>query len=237
MNLSRNDKPLYIQIKNIIKERILHGVYPLGEVIPSEPQLEQEFNVSKITVRSAIQELTLEGYVEKGSGRGTKVIRNSTASKLSKWKHFTEILVEQGHRIEKKWFRAEIIQNDADSEPYRLFGEQCLCLERIYYLDGSPYIHYTHYLTPEAGPIGLSDLDAQSLYELLEERELSLDKLRDEFGVAVPPDQVLHALQLTVGTPVLKRLRYSHDVSERIIEYSVGYYNAALQNYVVDYEM
>ena len=72
MSLSRKDKPLYLQIKNIIKERILHGVYPLGENIPSEPQLEQEFAVSKITVRNAIQELAQEGYVEKGSGRGTK---------------------------------------------------------------------------------------------------------------------------------------------------------------------
>ncbi|NWL87020.1 GntR family transcriptional regulator [Paenibacillus sp. 79R4] len=237
MSLSRKDKPLYLQIKNIIKERILHGVYPLGENIPSEPQLEQEFAVSKITVRNAIQELAQEGYVEKGSGRGTKVIRNRAASKLSKWKHFTEILVEQGHRIEKKWLRAEIIQNTADSESFRLFGEQCLCLERIYYLNGSPYIHYTHYLTLEAGPISLEDLNAQSLYELLEERELSLDKLRDEFGVAVPPEPVLQALQLTAGTPALKRLRYSCDSIERTIEYSVGYYNTALQNYVVNYEM
>ncbi|GGG13652.1 GntR family transcriptional regulator [Paenibacillus aceti] len=237
MSLSRKDKPLYLQIKNIIKERILHGVYPLGENIPSEPQLEQEFAVSKITVRNAIQELAQEGYVEKSSGRGTKVIRNRAASKLSKWKHFTEILVEQGHRIEKKWLRAEMIQNDADSELYRRFGKQCLCLERIYYLDGSPYIHYTHYLISEAGSISLEDLDAGSLYELLEERELSLDKLRDEFGVTVPPEPVLQALQLTAGTPALERLRYSYDLLGRLIEFSVGYYNTALQNYVVNYEM
>lgn len=85
----------------------MHGVYPLGQNIPSEPQLEQEFSVSKITVRSAIQELVQEGYLEKGSGKGTKVIRNKAASKLSKWKHFTEILVEEGHRIQKQWFRRD----------------------------------------------------------------------------------------------------------------------------------
>ncbi|MBR2568907.1 MAG: GntR family transcriptional regulator, partial [Paenibacillus sp.] len=44
MKLSRNQRPLYVQIMNIIKERILHGVYPLGSNIPSEPQLEEEFN-------------------------------------------------------------------------------------------------------------------------------------------------------------------------------------------------
>jgi len=61
VRLSRKDRPLYLQIKNILKERILHGVYPLGMNIPSEPQLEQEFGVSKITVRGAIQELVQEG--------------------------------------------------------------------------------------------------------------------------------------------------------------------------------
>lgn len=87
LSLSRKDKPLYMQIANIIKDRILHGVYPIGLNIPSEPQLEQEFNVSKITVRGAIQELVQEGFLEKGSGKGTKVIRNTSSSKLSKWKN------------------------------------------------------------------------------------------------------------------------------------------------------
>lgn len=73
MSITRKNGPLYLQIKKIIKDRILHGVYPLGAHIPSEPQLEQEFNVSKMTVRNAIQELYQEGYVEKRSGVGTIV--------------------------------------------------------------------------------------------------------------------------------------------------------------------
>lgn len=68
MSITRKNGPLYLQIKKIIKDRILHGEYPLGSHIPSEPQLEQEFNVSKMTVRNAIQELYQEGYVEKRSG-------------------------------------------------------------------------------------------------------------------------------------------------------------------------
>ncbi|GIP57014.1 GntR family transcriptional regulator [Paenibacillus sp. FSL W8-0186] len=238
MSLSRKDKPLYLQIRDILKDRILHGVYPLGQNIPSEPQLEQEFSVSKITVRGAIQELVQEGYLERGSGKGTKVIRNKAASKLSKWKHFTEILVEEGHRIQKQWLRAGTVQTEADAELSRLFGEHCLRLERVYFLDDRPYIYYTHYLNMTVGELELADLNARSLYELLEEHNISLDRLRDEFSVAVPPPEAEEILQLGGNAkPLLKRSRYSYDEHGKIREYSIGYYNTELQNYIVNYDV
>lgn len=237
LSLSRKDKPLYLQIANIIKDRILHGVYPIGLNIPSEPQLEQEFNVSKITVRGAIQELVQEGFLEKGSGKGTKVIRNTSSSKLSKWKKFTEILVDEGHRIRKQWLKAERVFNEVGSEPYRLFGEHCLRLERIYTLNDIPYVHYTHYLVIGMDDLDLLDLNAQSLYELLEERSVSLERLRDEFSVAVPPPEVEEILLLEKKCPLLKRTRYSYDELGKVTEYSIGFYNTELQNYVVNYEV
>ncbi|MCK8488012.1 GntR family transcriptional regulator [Paenibacillus sp. MBLB2552] len=236
MSLSRKDRPLYLQIKNILKERILYGVYPLGANIPSEPQLEQEFAVSKITVRGAIQELVQEGYLEKGSGKGTKVIRNKAASKWSKWKHFTEILVEENHQIRKEWLRAETVRNEAGSELHGLFGERCLKLERAYYLDGQPYIFYEHFVKTARKEPDLEDFRDHSLYEVLEEWGVSLDKLRDEFAVSLPPAEAKCFLQLADGVPVLKRSRYSRDVQGRLAEYSVGYYNTELQNYIVDYD-
>lgn len=234
--MSRKDRPLYLQIKNILKDRILYGEYPLGSNIPSEPQLEQEFAVSKITVRGAIQELVQEGYLEKGSGKGTKVIRNKAASKWSKWKHFTEILVEENHQIRKEWLRAETVRNEAGSELHRLFGERCLKLERAYFLDGRPYIFYEHYVASGRKQPDLEDFRDHSLYEVLEERGVSLDKLRDEFAVSVPPDEAKRFLRLADGVPVLKRSRYSRDVQGRVAEYSVGYYNTELQSYIVDYD-
>lgn len=237
MSLSRKDRPLYLQIKHILKDRILHGVYPLESIIPSEPQLEKEFGVSKITVRGAIQELVQEGYLEKGSGKGTKVIRNKAASKLSKWKHFTEILVESGHQIQKRWLRAEVVPNEAGTKPHRLFGTRCLKLERVYDLDGAPYIYYQHYLSSELDEgLTLSDLNDQSLYELLEEQGLSLDKLQDEFGVAAASREIAEILGLPEGAALLKRSRYSRDEQGEVIEYSVGYYNTELQNYIVNYD-
>ncbi|GLX69756.1 GntR family transcriptional regulator [Paenibacillus glycanilyticus] len=235
--MSRKSKPLYLQIKSIVKDRILHGVYPLGSIIPSEPQLEEEFGVSKVTVRGAISELAQEGYLEKGSGKGTKVIRNTSVSKLSKQKRFTEVLVEGGHRIRKELLAAEAAELGPGNLPHSLFGEQAYRIERLYYLNDEPYIHYTHYVTKRVGSIELSDLGSQSLYDMLGELEAAPEKFRDEFAVALAPDDIAQKLGVAAATPLLMRSRYSYDSAGQLIEYSEGLYNSALHRYVVNYDV
>jgi DNA-binding GntR family transcriptional regulator len=240
--ITRKNGPLYLQIKKIIKDRILHGIYPLGTNIPPEPQLEQEFQVSKMTVRNAIRELADEGYVEKKSGVGTIVLRNTSTSKLSKGKRFTELLVEQGHRMEKTLLGAGMIGTASRTELAELFGSSCLSVERLYLLDDKPYIHFRHYLTPTADLTQAGSLDASagnsisSLYEWLEDQHFTLESFRDRFLVEAADAETSALLNLDEGTPVLKRLRCSYDSGGALIEYSVGIYNTQLHPYLVSYD-
>jgi GntR family transcriptional regulator len=66
-------KSLYIQIKDRIKEQILTGKYQKGDKIPSERELCQLFEVSRITVRQAINEAIKEGLLFTAQGKGTFV--------------------------------------------------------------------------------------------------------------------------------------------------------------------
>ncbi|WP_046233360.1 GntR family transcriptional regulator [Paenibacillus algorifonticola] len=239
MSISRKKGPLYLQIKKIIKDRIMHGVYPLGTNIPAEPQLEQEFQVSKMTVRNAIRELSTEGYVEKKSGVGTIVLRNTSPSKLSKGKRFTELLVEQGHRMEKRLLGAGMVNTQADSELLELFGESCQRIDRLYLLDEQPYIHFQHYITPSVGLVQAENVEGalfSSLYEWLEEKKIALESFHDRFLVEAAAAESAVILRLEPGTPVLKRLRRSHDGEGNLIEYSIGIYNTQLHPYLVSYD-
>ncbi|WP_088011235.1 GntR family transcriptional regulator [Gottfriedia acidiceleris] len=238
MSVTRKKGPLYLQVKDILKDRILHGLYPVDTNIPSEIQLESEFNVSKITVRNAIKELVQDGFLEKMSGKGTRVLRNSSTSKLSKGKRFTEVLVDEGHKIQKELLCAEIIHNQKDTELYHLFGEKCFYIERLYYLDEVPYIHYTHYLeSRQLDGIDLSDINVHSLYGLIETQGVSLEKFRDAFAVEIAPPHVEERLQIEKGTSLLKRSRYSYNEVVDLIEYSEGYYNTKKQQYIVNYDV
>ncbi len=65
--------PLYIQVADAVRERIVNGTWEVGGAIPSLKALVQEFDVALITVRQAIQVLTREGLLEPERGRGTFV--------------------------------------------------------------------------------------------------------------------------------------------------------------------
>lgn len=239
MSITRKKGPLYLQVKNIVKDRILHGVYPLGGHIPPEPQLEQEFNVSKMTVRNAIRELAEEGYVEKKSGVGTIVLTNMSISRLSKGKRFTELLVEEGHRLEKRLISTGRARPEPGTELHGLLGPAAIRIERLYVLNDRPYIHIVHYLADAALPKAEQEegeLPFESLYELLEEQDIVLDNFRDAFSVGEASPETAILLGVPAGTPLLVRLRRTYDVEGRLVEYSVGYYRAELQPYLVRYD-
>ncbi|MGI2297659.1 GntR family transcriptional regulator [Paenibacillus sp. GXUN7292] len=235
MKLNQEKGALYLQIKNIMKDRILHGVYPLHSNFPSEPELAEEFKVSRITVRNAVKELVQEGFLETKSGKRTKIIRNDAIAGRIKGKRFTELLEEKGHKLEKEWLSASIEHNAQQSEVYELFGEQSVRIERIYYLDEAPYTHFTHYLSADLSSIGLEQLNSQSLYELIKEQNIMLMKFQDQFAVEAAPAEVAAYLQVSEQTMLLKRLRFSYDENGELIEYSVAYYNTIIMPYHIDY--
>ena len=65
--------PIYLQLKELIKERILQGEYRPGQLIPSERELCMQYGISRMTARQAIGELQNEGYLYKLQGKGTFV--------------------------------------------------------------------------------------------------------------------------------------------------------------------
>ena len=71
-----NATPLYLQLKNKIKKEIRSGMLKPGDKLPSESQLQKEYNMSRVTVRSAMEELTAEGYIIKVQGKGSFVAQS-----------------------------------------------------------------------------------------------------------------------------------------------------------------
>ena len=88
--------PVYIQIHNQIKKDIEAGKWKIGEKIPSERELAENFSVSRMTLRQAIQTLVDEGILERKIGSGTFVARKKVQEKMSGITSFTEITEAQG---------------------------------------------------------------------------------------------------------------------------------------------
>lgn len=67
-------EPLYRQLADILREAIRRGDYRPGRLIPSETRLSQENEISRLTVRQAVDVLREEGLVRTVPGRGVMVI-------------------------------------------------------------------------------------------------------------------------------------------------------------------
>ncbi|MBY0423697.1 MAG: GntR family transcriptional regulator, partial [Parvularculaceae bacterium] len=67
------DSPLHGQVRSALHDLISAGVYASGATLPGEQELARQFNVSRITVKRALNDLALAGYVRRQRGRGTIV--------------------------------------------------------------------------------------------------------------------------------------------------------------------
>ncbi|GIO27092.1 GntR family transcriptional regulator [Ornithinibacillus bavariensis] len=236
MKLTLKKGPLYIQVQEILKERIINGIYPKHTLIPSEPELKEEFNVSLITIRKAVEQLALQGYVEKRSGIGTTVLDNHAVSKLSKGQRFSEYLINNGYDLKKESAALSLINTEQDTLLAEYFGEECYCIERIYTLNSKPYIHFRHYIhkTVKLPNDTTSLLD--SLYEILFQQGIKFNRFKDEFGVEVPAKYIADILKIE-QKPLMQRIRHSFDIDDRLIEYSIAYYNTDIHKYVVNFDV
>ena len=73
MILDKAQVPLYVQLADLFRQRIVKGVWREGEMLPSLTTLVAEFGVARVTVRQAIERLTRDGLVSPQRGRGTFV--------------------------------------------------------------------------------------------------------------------------------------------------------------------
>ena len=89
-------EPLYRKLQNNLKTQIIAGVYREGDLLPSESELQQQYGVTRSTVRQALGELVREGYISKQQGKGSIVMKRlrRTLGVLSV-KGFSEIVSEK----------------------------------------------------------------------------------------------------------------------------------------------
>jgi len=131
--------PLYAQLEAALRAQIGEGMLRPGDLLPSEAELGQQYGVSRITVRAALQHLEHDGLLERQAGRGTFV----KASQIEPWScltSFTEQMLRAGRNPTTKLLKLKNLRNEP--ELTRIFqlapGEDITFIERLRLLDGQP---------------------------------------------------------------------------------------------------
>lgn len=82
--------PIYLIIENDIKAAINNGSFKSGDLIPSENELKEKYNVSRMTVRQALNNLVNEGLLFRHQGKGTFVSNAKIEKSIQGIRSFTE---------------------------------------------------------------------------------------------------------------------------------------------------
>ncbi|MGL4912060.1 MAG: GntR family transcriptional regulator [Romboutsia sp.] len=105
-------EPIYKNIENYVMNLIESGELKEGDLIPSEKQLTERFNVTRMTVRSALNNLVNGGYITRRRGIGSIVIGNNIYDNISTISGFTREMENKGYTVSNKVIDLTIVQAD-----------------------------------------------------------------------------------------------------------------------------
>jgi len=236
---AKGAKPLYSQVKKIIKKNITEGIYAVNENIPTEKELQKEFDVSRITVRKALEELMSEGYIARKRGRGTVVLRQSKIEEeIHIDRSFTEEMQSRGVTPGTSHSQLRlIIAGGVIAESLGLKdGAKVLELTRVRTADGIPIAIFQSYINSDMVQITEEEIkNCESLYSLLREKGTPAKLLKEVFEVSLSTEWSSQLLETPLGTPLLKRASVVHTDGHPLL-YTESAYNGYMYRYAVTHQ-
>ena len=210
---------LYLQLQNALRESITSRRLSPNDAIPTERELAEEFNVSRITVRKAVDGLVYEGLLTRRQGAGTFVATRVEKS-YSKMTSFTEDMISRGRAPSSKWLsKTSGTVNPEEALSLGLSpGTLVYRFNRMRFADGSSM--GLDYATVPADCLPSLDSVEDSLYAALTRPVRALQRLR---AVAFNAEQA-KLLDIPTGAPGLLIERRGFLADGRPAEFTQSYY-------------
>lgn len=174
MNINKKSViPLYHQIKEQLEDFIEENELEDGDLLPSENELSNKFEISRMTARNALEELVKQGIAKRERGKGTIVVNPKIDQSLMEIKSFTKAMSEKGFSTRAEILNFEVGKgSDIIQKKLKLDKEdKIIMLSRLRWIDDYPVGLQESYL-PYDKACNLvdfkDDLENKSLYTLLE---------------------------------------------------------------------
>lgn len=233
----KNRIPLYLQLMEDLIKKIESGQYEENDQLPSERELCNRYQMSRITVRQALQELEREGYIYKAHGKGTFVAPKTYSQNLIKLYSFTEEMKKLG-----KTPRTEVLSFRTMAASSRLADKMELehladvfQVVRLRLADDEPLMYETSYLPQKVFPqLTANDLKKKPMYDIFQEDyHIVVTRALERFSATTVDETEAHFLQMEVNEPamLIKRSSYYHDT---LIEYTVSVARGDKFDYTVE---
>jgi len=231
-----SEKALYLQVKESLAEKIKDDEFAIGSYLPTERELCEEYDVSRITVRKALEELEDEGFVVKERAKGVKVINQSIQyikSALNQYQGFHEKIRNKG--LEPMCFLKELeisrlpenfLNNFSGVEAF--YNKQLLLLKRLLGVENKPMIYLRTYLTKET-KINVEDYQGGSLYSLIKEKSgKSIAYSRECVSAQISSPKMEELFRVDHQIPILQRTQIGYTKEGKILFFTEAFYNSEI---------
>lgn len=230
MKLYRNTgKPLYKQLKQVLKHKIQQGTYLPGESLPGERHLMEDFGVSRMTVRNAISELVQESVLIKRHGSGTYVNPKTTERLFLNLYGLVEELRLSGHEISIELIGSvtKPAGKRARKELKLENGDTILNYKRLIRADGEAILFTNSNITSSLSEVYKSislDIASDVIYEHLETCGYNVTDARQKIVAGFPNRLEAEHLNCDINTPLLILYRTTYLDGDRPIIFSRAVY-------------
>lgn len=197
----------YVALKKILIDKITKSEYKVDEAIPSEHELMQIYQMSRITVRKAIDDMVNEGYLFRVQGKGTYVKNDENLHDLFSIVSCTEDIMSKGMSVSRKVVSAEISSPEKQITDHLHIqpNDPVFRLERVFFANELP-LNYTkaylpYYLLPG---IEATDFSKNSLYSTLETKyEIKIKNAKRTLEAVLADDKIAKHLSVKAGQPLI----------------------------------
>ncbi|SES73027.1 GntR family transcriptional regulator [Salinibacillus kushneri] len=222
--------PIYYQLEQKIKQLIESQKFVPGDFLPSERELAEKYNISRMTVRQAINNLVTEGLLYREKGKGTFVCDKKFEQDLSGLTSFSEEMYNRGLTPSSQLLNFQLIYGIHKITSILNIESSDLVYEikRIRFANDEPVALETTY-TPQKriGTLDDDNMD-RSFYEIMEKnRNFNIAYGEQSIEASLANDEEIKYLKIHKGDPVLiiKRTTFLQS-GKQPIEYTKSVYRA-----------
>ncbi|MFT7128639.1 MAG: GntR family transcriptional regulator [Gammaproteobacteria bacterium] len=214
--------PLYVQIKETLKRKILAGEYAPSQRMPSESELMKTFSVSRITVRQALRHLHGEGLIFTSQGKGTFASKPKAMQDIRHLEGFAEAMTPKGYATSARLLSIREISpsKDVQNKLDLVFKENVVEVVRVRYLNLDPVsVDRSYFPTSIGNNLFSKDLSGD-IFPMLE-NELNVSLGRAEISLEARPadSEVSELLGMETGSPIMWVQRLTRDIHDTPIDY------------------
>jgi GntR family transcriptional regulator len=228
LNTSTSALPLYLQIAESLASRIRSGELATGDRLPSERQLSSELDVSRMTVRQALQLLREQGLIDNQQGRGNFVTEPRIEQPVDILIGFSDSMLEKGIQPSARLLSLEYKMADRTIASMLQVGlsEPMFLVHRLRLANLIPAVlEYSYFPAHLCRDLSQHDLEQRSIYAILaEEYGIRLANALQTLEPTVAGSYHAKLLNVAAGSPLMRVKRVSYDEQERVVEYAVDLY-------------